>query len=44
VSDTDTLNLWHEQRRVGQLWRNTAGGIGFRYDTEWITGGGFAVS
>jgi serine/threonine-protein kinase HipA len=44
VSDTDALNLWHEQRRVGQLWRNPAGAIGFRYDSEWIAGGGFAVS
>lgn len=44
MSDPDTLNLWHEQRRVGQLWRNPAGAIGFCYDPEWITGGGFAVS
>lgn len=44
MSDLDTLNLWHEQRRAGQLWRNTAGVIGFRYDAEWIAGGGFAVS
>ncbi len=44
MSDPDTLNLWHEQRLVGQLWRNTAGAIGFRYDPEWIAGGGFAVS
>lgn len=44
MSDTDTLNLWHEQRRVGQLWRNSAGAIGFRYDSEWIAGGCFAVS
>lgn len=44
MSDTDTLNLWHEQRRVGQLWRNPVGAIGFRYDPEWIAGGGFAVS
>jgi serine/threonine-protein kinase HipA len=44
MSDTDNLNLWHEQRRVGQLWRNTAGAMGFRYDPEWIAGGGFAVS
>ena len=43
MSDTDTLNLWHEHRRVGELWRNTAGAIGFRYDPEWI-GDGFAVS
>lgn len=44
MNDPDTLNLWHEQRLVGQLWRNTTGAIGFRYDPEWITGGGFAVS
>lgn len=44
MSDTDTLDLWHELRRVGQLWRTTAGAIGFRYDPDWIAGGGFAVS
>ena len=44
MSDSDILNLWHEQRLVGQLWRNTTGAIGFRYDPEWITGGAFAVS
>ena len=44
MSNPDTLNAWHEQRRVGQLWRNPAGSIGFRYDPEWIAGGGFAVS
>lgn len=43
MSDPDILNIWHEQRLVGQLWRNTTGAIGFRYDHEWITGG-FAVS
>ncbi|MFZ0256092.1 MAG: type II toxin-antitoxin system HipA family toxin [Gammaproteobacteria bacterium] len=44
MSDPDSLNLWHEQRLVGQLWRNPVGAIGFRYDPAWITGGGFAVS
>ena len=44
MSDPDALNVWHEQRLVGQLWRNPAGAIGFRYDPEWIAGGGFAVS
>ena len=44
MSDPDILNVWHEQRLVGQLWRNTSGAIGFRYDPAWITGGGFAVS
>ena len=44
MSDADTLNIWHEQRLVGQLWRNTTGAIGFRYDPAWSAGGGFAVS
>ena len=44
MRDPDILNVWHEKRLVGQLWRNTTGAIGFRYDPEWITGGGFAVS
>ncbi len=43
MSAPDTLNVWHELRLVGQLWRNTTGAIGFRYSPEWITGG-FAVS
>ena len=43
MTDTDTLNLWHEQRRVGELWRNPAGAIGFRYDPGWLDHG-FAVS
>ena len=43
MSDPDILNVWPEQRLVGQPWRNTTGAIGFRYDHEWITGG-FAVS
>lgn len=42
--DPDALNVWHEQRLAGRLWRNTAGAIGFRYDPDWITGGGLAVS
>ena len=29
---------------LGYLWRNTQGQIGFRYDEEWLTQGGFAVS
>ncbi|MEX2480088.1 MAG: type II toxin-antitoxin system HipA family toxin [Gammaproteobacteria bacterium] len=44
MSDTDTLRLWHEQRLVGRLWRNTTGAIGFDYDPAWISSGGFAVS
>lgn len=44
MNELDTLNLWHEQRLVGQLWRNTAGVIGFRYSLEWGADGGFSVS
>jgi serine/threonine-protein kinase HipA len=44
MSDLDSLNVWHDQRLVGQFWRSTAGAIGFRYDPAWIAGGGFAVS
>ncbi len=44
VIDLDALNVWNEQRLVGYLWRNPMGYIGFRYDPEWITAGGFAVS
>ncbi len=44
MSDPDILNVWHEQSLVGQLWRNTTGAIGFRYDPAWIAGGGFAMS
>jgi serine/threonine-protein kinase HipA len=40
----DTLALWHAERLVGRLWRNTAGEIGFSYVDEWIEGDGFAVS
>lgn len=42
--DPDTLNVWNEQRLVGYLWRNPIGTIGFRYDTDWVAEGGFAIS
>jgi len=44
VIDPDALNVWHEQRLVGTLFRTRVGYIGFRYDPDWIAGGGFAVS
>ncbi len=43
MSDLDSLHVWYERRRVGTLWRNAIGAMGFRYDTEWITSG-FAIS
>ncbi len=42
--DPDALNVWNEQRLVGYLWRNRIGYIGFRYDSAWLTSGGFAIS
>ena len=38
MSDSDRLNVWHEQRLVGELWRNQIGAIGFhsRDDTALI--------
>ncbi len=45
MSDLDTLHAWYEQRLVGRLWRDPGdGAIGFRYDPEWIKGGGFPIS
>lgn len=44
MTDPDALNVWNNQRLVGHLWRNATNTIGFRYDPQWITQGGFAVS
>lgn len=42
----DTLNVWFENRLVGNLWRDNASpaGTGFRYETDWLQGNGFAIS
>jgi serine/threonine-protein kinase HipA len=42
--DPDGLNVWSERRLVGYLWRNAQGLMGFRYDAEWLSQGGFAIS
>lgn len=42
--DPDGLNVWSDQRLVGYLWRDIQGLIGFRYETQWLAQGGFAVS
>ena len=44
MTDPNALNVWNNQLLVGHLWRNATGAIGFRYDPQWITQGGFAVS
>lgn len=43
MSAPDALNVWHEQRLFGELWRYTTGTLGFRYDPEWMADNGFAV-
>ena len=43
MSEADALQVWFEDRRVGTLWRDVAGAMGFRYDPEWMETG-FAVS
>ena len=43
MSDLDSLQVWYERQRVGILWRNAIGVMGFRYDPEWIETG-FAIS
>lgn len=44
MSDPDALNVWNGERLVGHLRRNSFGHISFRYDPDWLSGGGFAVS
>ncbi len=43
TADPDRLDVWHEQRLVGRLWRGRDG-IGFRYDERWVERDGFPVS
>ena len=43
MSQPDALEVWYEHRRVGTLWPNPIGLMGFRYDPEWIETG-FAIS
>ncbi len=43
MSQPDALDVWYEHRRVGALWRNPVGLMGFRYHPEWIETG-FAIS
>ena len=44
MSDPDALNVWNGHRLIGRLRRDSFGHIGFRYDPEWLSGGGFAIS
>ena len=44
MSDPDALNVWNGQRLVGRLRRNSFGHMSFRYDPDWLSSGGFAIS
>lgn len=46
MTEFDALNVWFEDRRVASLWRDQASppGTGFRYERDWLEGGGFAIS
>lgn len=41
--DPDGLNVWHEGRLVGYLWRDAYNRMGFRYDARWLDDG-FRIS
>jgi len=43
MNNADLLNVWYEDRTVGQLWRDDVGNIGFKYEESWVNKG-FAIS
>lgn len=43
MTNDSQLNVFYENQLVGQLWHNTAGIMGFKYDDNWIKSG-FAIS
>ena len=44
MPDSDSLNVWIDQRLVGRLWQNVAGLIGFQYDESWLSNSAFVLS
>lgn len=44
MSTAHDIAVWHEDRRVGTLWRTQTGAIGFRYHASWMQDDGFALS
>ncbi len=42
--DLNALNVWSDQKLVGHMWRNSIGYIGFRYESQWLSQGGFSIS
>lgn len=43
MTNIDALNVWYQQSLVGQLTRDIAGNIGFKYEKSWLNDG-FAIS
>jgi len=43
MTNTDVLNVWYAKVLVGELFRDVAGNIGFRYEKQWLKDG-FAIS
>ncbi len=46
MNDTNSLNVWSEDRLVARLWRDKFNpqGMGLRYAEDWVNNGGFAIS
>jgi serine/threonine-protein kinase HipA len=46
MNDTNSLNVWSEDRLVARLWRDKFNpqGMGLRYADDWVNNGGFAIS
>ena len=46
MNDSDSLNVWSEDRLVARLWRDQYNpqGMGLRYSDDWANNNGFAIS
>ncbi|MDX8399943.1 MAG: HipA N-terminal domain-containing protein, partial [Gallionellaceae bacterium] len=46
MKDSDSLNVWNEDRLVAHLWRDQSSPqeMGLRYTEGWVNSGGFAIS
>ena len=46
MNDSDSLNVWSEDRHVAHLWRDQSSpqGTGLRYTEDWVMNDGFAIS
>jgi len=46
MNNSDSLNVWSEDRLVASIWRDQSSlqGMGLRYTEDWVNNGGFAIS